>query len=90
MPVVGIEAQCFGLPVFFSENITKETTASDLAHYIGLDKSADDWADYVISAIKANQSNREEAFKKVIANGFDCKNESMRLQRYYEEKLLDK
>ena len=90
MPVVGIEAQCFGLPVFFSENITKETTASDLAHYIGLDKSADDWADYVISAIKANQSNREEAFIKVIANGFDCKNESMRLQRYYEEKLLDK
>ncbi len=33
MPVVGVEAQCCGLPIFFSKNITEETTASELAHY---------------------------------------------------------
>lgn len=39
MPVVGIEAQCAGLPVFFSKNVTEETTASELAYYIGLEKA---------------------------------------------------
>lgn len=48
MPVVGVEAQCAGLPIFFSKNITEETTASDLAYYIGLDRSPNDWAELII------------------------------------------
>ena len=47
MPVVGIEAQCAGLPIFFSKNITEETTASELAHYIGLEESAETWVERV-------------------------------------------
>ena len=45
MPVVGIEAQCSGLPIFFSKNITEETTASELAYYIGLEETPNIWAD---------------------------------------------
>ena len=44
MPVVGIEAQCCGLPIFFSSNITEETTACEMAYYIGLDESPAQWA----------------------------------------------
>lgn len=51
MPVVGIEAQCAGLPIFFSKNITEETTASELAHYIGLEESSDIWADKIVEVI---------------------------------------
>lgn len=87
MPVVGIEAQCFGLPTFFSENITKETTASDLAHYIGLDKSAGTWAEFIINVMNSDSVKREDAYKQVIAYGFDSNNESKRLQKYYEEKI---
>ena len=87
MPVVGIEAQCAGLPIFFSKNITEETTASDLAHYISLDSSAEYWAKEIVSIMKNNQSDRANAYKQVIASGFDSKNEAMRLQRYYEERI---
>lgn len=85
MPVVGIEAQCAGLPIFFSKNITEETTASDLAHYISLESPAEEWAKEIVSRMRNNQSDRANAYKQVIASGFDSKNEAMRLQRYYEE-----
>ena len=87
MPVVGIEAQCAGLPIFFSKNITEETTASDLAHYISLDSSAEDWAKEIVSIMNKLQSDRTNAYKQVIASGFDSKNEAMRLQKYYEDRI---
>ena len=87
MPVVGLEAQCAGLPIFFSKNITEETTASDLAHYIGLDSSAEDWAKEIVSIMNKLQSDRANAYKQVIASGFDSKNEAMRLQKYYEDRI---
>ena len=87
MPVVGIEAQCAGLPIFFSKNITEETTASDLAHYISLESPAEEWAKEIVNIMKNNQSDRANAYKQVIASGFDSKNEAMRLQKYYEERI---
>ena len=87
MPVVGIEAQCAGLPIFFSKNITEETTASDLAHYISLESPAEEWAKESVNIMKNNQSDRANAYKQVIASGFDSKNEAMRLQKYYEERI---
>ena len=75
------------IPIFFSKNITEETTASDLAHYISLDSSAEYWAKEIVSIMKNNQSDRANAYKQVIASGFDSKNEAMRLQKYYEERI---
>lgn len=87
MPVVGIEAQCAGLPIFFSKNITEETTASNLAHYISLESSAQEWAKYIVDTMENNISDRAGAYQQVIKSGFDSKNEAMRLQKYYEEKM---
>lgn len=87
MPVVGIEAQCAGLPIFFSKNITEETTASELAYYIGLDESPDVWAEEIIEKTKANMPIRRSHADDIKKNGFDSYSEARRLQEFYLDKL---
>lgn len=87
MPVVGIEAQCAGLPIFFSKNITEETTASELAHYIGLDETPDKWAERIIEVTTANVPVRKSHAQDVKDYGFDSANEARRLQEYYFKQL---
>jgi len=87
MPVVGIEAQCAGLPIFFSKNITEETTASELAHYIGLEESPDIWADKIIKVTNNNMPIRRSYAEEVKRNGFDSKNEAIRMQNLYFSKI---
>lgn len=83
MPVVGIEAQCTGLPIFFSKNITEETTACELAHYIGLDKSPKEWADTIVSVVNDYLPNRRSYSAEVKEAGFDSDSEAKRLQELY-------
>ena len=87
MPVVGIEAQCAGLPIFFSKNITEETTASELAHYIGLNESPEVWADTIINVVNANLGKRRSYAEEVKKNGFDSHSEAMRMMNFYLGKL---
>lgn len=87
MPVVGIEAQCAGLPIFFSKNITEETTASELAHYIDLNETPDYWANKIISVTQKNIPHRRSYADEIKKNGFDSYSEAHRLQKYYLEKV---
>lgn len=87
MPVVGIEAQCAGLPIFFSKNITEETTASELAHYIGLNESPEVWADTIINVVNENLGKRRSYAEEVKKNGFDSHSEAMRMMKFYLNKL---
>lgn len=89
MPVVGIEAQCAGLPIFFSKNITEETTASELAYYIGLDESPDVWAEEIIEKTNANMPIRRSHSDDIKKNGFDSYSEARRLQKFYLAKIKD-
>ncbi len=86
MPVVGLEAQCCGLPVFFSTNITEETTACDLANYISLSDSPDRWADMIVEKVADNMRNRRSRVDDIIKSGFDSTSEAHRLQLFYEER----
>lgn len=88
MPVVGVEAQCCGLPIFFSKNITDETTACDLAHYIGLDESASQWADTIVEIVSNEMPIRRSRVEDVKHTGFDSQNEAQRLQQYYLDRLF--
>ena len=83
MPVVGIEAQCTGLPIFFSKNITEETTASDLAHYIGLEETPATWADKIIKVTNENLPKRRSYTEEIKKSGFDSFSEAKRMQEYY-------
>ena len=87
MPVVGVEAQCCGLPIFFSKNITEETTACDLAYYIGLDEDADVWAEKIIPVVEKNMLVRRSYVNEIKENGFDSNKEAQRLQEFYQEKM---
>ena len=86
MPVVGVEAQCYGLPVFFSKNITEETTACELANYISLNDSPAQWANLIVEKVVSNKNNRRSRVDDIILAGFDSRSEAQRLQRFYEER----
>lgn len=87
MPVVGVEAQCCGLPIFFSKNVTEETTACSLAHFISLKKSAEQWAEYIIPIVKKSIPSRRSYAQELIDTGFDSVNEAIRLQNFYHSKI---
>ena len=83
LPVVGLEAESCGLPMFFSTEVTEEANACELGHFISLSESEDVWADEILYAIKNNISIRRSHAKEVAAAGFDSESESKRLQQYY-------
>lgn len=83
LPLVGLEAQSCGLPVFFSSEITKEASACELASFIPLDKGAEYWADFIIEKTAANVPVRRSRAEDVIKQGYDSASESIRLQKFY-------
>lgn len=83
LPVVGLEAESCGLPMFFSSEITKEANACELGHFIPLSASVDDWANEIIKSTKENMSRRRSHAKEVADAGFDSEAEAIRLQEYY-------
>lgn len=84
LPVVGVEAETCGLPMFFSTEIPIESSAcDDLGHFIGLDKSAMEWAEQVLKATKENMGVRRGHVKEVKEAGFDSEAEGKRLGEYY-------
>ncbi len=83
LPVVGLEAQSCGLPVFFSTEITKEVGTCDLAHFIKLDESPCIWAKEIVEAVNKNILERTSRDDEVRKNGFDSRPEAIRLQEYY-------
>lgn len=83
LPVVGLEAESCGLPMFFSTEVTREANACELGHFIGLDESVEVWADEMIKAMKENMPIRRSHAKEVCEAGFDSASEAMRMQKFY-------
>ena len=83
LPVVGLEAESCGLPMFFSTEITREANACELGQFISLDESVDVWADRVLDACKKNMPIRRSYAKEVCNAGFDSTSEAIRMQNYY-------
>lgn len=83
LPVVGLEAQACGLPVFFSDAITREAAACDLGVFIPLDASASKWADIIIDRTEKNITVRCGHEEDLIRSGFDACSEANRLTEYW-------
>ncbi len=83
LPVVGLEAESCGLPMFFSTEVTKEANACELGHFIDLNKSVEFWADEILKTMKDNMPVRRSHAKEVADAGFDSASEALRLQKYY-------
>ena len=79
LPVVGIEAQCNGLPCVFSENITKEVKTSSKVEFVALKNNVDEWADKILKY--KNNTERNEN----ISEKYDIDKECFELQKLYME-----
>lgn len=87
LPVVGLEAQCAGLPVFFSTEIMSEAAFCDLGHFIGLDKDALEWAEHILVTLNKEMPRRRSYSTEVTLNGFDSAQEGRRLQDFYVQRI---
>lgn len=89
LPVVGVEAQSCGLPIFFSTEITPEAKGCNMAHFISLKESANEWAKKIVDVVNKNMLERRSYVEEMKAAGFDSKSEAMRLQDYYFRAIKD-
>lgn len=86
LPVVGIEAQCTGLPVFFSDAVPKESSpCDDLGFFISLKNNAEEWADVILTNTIELAKNRRERKAELKRYGFDSDTEANKLGEYYLE-----
>lgn len=83
LPVVGLESQSAGLPMFFSTAITPEASACELGHFIPLDAGAGAWAEKIILETTKNIPVRRSHAKEVADVGFDSHTEAEKLLQYY-------
>ena len=82
LPVVGIEAQANGLPILFSDTITRECDITDNAEYLPIkDVNIVDWTNH---AIKANCNNRESYAEQVAEAGYSIDIEAKKLYNFYK------
>lgn len=90
LPVVGIESECCGLPIFFSAEIPRESSpCKDLGHFISLKKSPGEWADTVLKYTNKNIPVRRDHSSEIKAAGFDSKTEAAGLMDFYERRAAE-
>ena len=86
LPVVGVEAECSGLPMFFSSEIPKESSpCEDLGFFLELEKPAGEWAAEILEKTKALMGQRKDRSEQVLRAGFDSRNEGIRLTNFYQQ-----
>ena len=69
LPLVGVEAQSVGLPCFFSDTISEELAITELAKFISLNNSAEEWASEIL-AVTQNIKHKNY-FYEIQRAGFD-------------------
>lgn len=85
LPVVGVESQATGLPVFFSEEVTREAAVAELGHFISLKKSPRDWAEIIITETEKAMPLRRGREDDLVKAGFDAVSEAQRLTSFFEK-----
>lgn len=77
LPLVLVEAQANGLPVFASDTITKEIMLSDNMVFLSLKESNEYWAERILESNLERHNNYNEIEKK----GYDIKKECNKIER---------
>ncbi len=84
LPVVGVEAECCGLPMFFSTEIPRESSpCDDLGVFISLDEGVEIWGEKILSITKRNIPIRFDHRYAVKDKGYDSESEGKSLTEYY-------
>lgn len=82
LPVVGVEAQAAGLPILFSEEVTKEVKLTDEIEFLPINKGEGIWKEKILK-IRKNKILRKNNVDKLTKLGYNVKNESQKLIDLY-------
>ena len=78
--IVLIEAQAAGIPCFTSKDVVaKEAGITSLCHYISLDNTARQWAEYLLD----NMDKKKDRYKEIEEAGYDLKTNTEWLEEFY-------
>ena len=84
LSVAGVEAECCGLPVFFSTEVPLESSAcDDLGFFYDLNMSVIEWADKILTETKNAMVVRKDRSQEVKDMGFDSYSNGKKLTKYY-------
>ncbi len=81
LPMVGVEAQCSGLSVLFSDSVTREVGA-DYSDYMSLAESKSSWAKKALQ-LAAQPLNREKGKETMAKLGFDIHEQAKKVENLY-------
>lgn len=80
LPIVGVEAQCAGLPCLFSDKISAEAKLTESAQFIPLNASAAEWAK---RAAEAGGKRNPNGAEQISEKGFDIRKTAELLAEFY-------
>lgn len=82
LPVVGVEAQCTGLPCFMSKDvITDEVKIAENVTFIELEKSAEEWAEIILGS----DLSRRDTYQELKNAGYFIEQTVEELEKFYRE-----
>ncbi|SCN26552.1 putative glycosyltransferase EpsF [Clostridium sp. N3C] len=87
LPLVGIEAQCSGLPMIVSDTVTTEMKITDLVTFLSIKEPVKRWVEAIM--VYVNNPMRINTEKDICNSGYSIKNEAKKLERKYKI-LVDK
>jgi glycosyltransferase involved in cell wall biosynthesis len=82
-PLSLIEAQAAGVPIIYSDSVTKRVEIVSNVVPFSLDKNAQEWAEKAIYNFKENKIKRDIAYGVLLEKGFDYDNHINRLVDLY-------
>jgi glycosyltransferase involved in cell wall biosynthesis len=68
-PIVGLEAQCAGLPCIFNSSITDEIKICDTVHFLPVSNGSLRWAEEVVRLLHASSQRKNES-QVLFQNGY--------------------
>lgn len=83
LPLVMLEAQASGLPVFASNAITKEACCTNDVYYLSIDESPEKWAESILSYISKDRIRKPGINIDMDRKGFNIKKEAKALVNIY-------
>ena len=86
LPVVGIEAQASGLPIFTSNTVSPELEITNLVQFYPLSENSEIWADRILKCTK--NFNRKNTSQDIAKAGYDINITTTILEKYYTNSFL--
>lgn len=82
LSIVTIEAQAAGIQIYASDSISPEHKITNLVHFLSLNQSPEDWANYILNHQKFS-IDRGKYYFMMKNKGYDIEQEATKLENIY-------